>query len=592
MEDQKEAHNILKEYQEVGPIREVPHHGTRYLVPWFIIRKREPSGQEKTRLICDCRLINKFLHPTHFRLDNLSNIIPTLRVGMWAIKVDLKHAFFHLELGESLKKYIRLGVGDKVFEFQAACFGLSTLPQKFMVVMKVLLKRWRSQGFQVWVYLDDILLVSSSVPLLEKQRDILLADLENSGLVVNTQKSELLPTQVVRHLGFILNLRDGLVQVPSEKLKALSKDLGKICTNQAMSCRKVSAILGSLRSFLPAMPFLRAFSDMLVQFINQHTFFGWDKALPLPDTLKSQVRDLGKMLSDVRGRSLDKKCTVTKLHSDASDTGWGGIDLQKGTWVQEFWRKDQSLHINVKEIRAAISTVRSLAKPGDHVHLSVDNVVAYTYLKKGGGRKPHLNMLIRPFLEWALKNQVTMDVNLIRSQECLADPLSRFSQDKGDYTLDQNVFAQLLHIMAPHISPQVDMFASPGNHKLQKFVSRLPHWQSWGCNALEMELDQVGECYANPPWTVIGKWLDRLRLNPEVTCMMVLPRWVGVHWWPQLVKLLKPSCPVIHIAPRWGLFTNCFGQMMPPTKWPLLCVGLSGKHWREKKFRVKTSHFI
>jgi hypothetical protein len=48
--------------------------------------------------------------------------------------------------------------------------------------------------------------------------------------------------------------------------------------------------------------------------------------------------------------------------------------------VQEWWREESSLQINTKELK--VDTVLALARPGDHINLSVDNTVAYSYLKK------------------------------------------------------------------------------------------------------------------------------------------------------------------------------------------------------------------
>ena len=88
----------------------------------------------------------------------------------------------------------------------------------------------------------------------------------------------------------------------------------------------------------------------------------------------------------------------------------GGLDLKTGKFVQEVWRDKTSLQRNVKEFEATIATVRSLAKPGEKVLLSVENLVAYTYLSKGGGRKRHLNRIMRPFLGWCLENQIFLSV--------------------------------------------------------------------------------------------------------------------------------------------------------------------------------------
>ena len=64
--------------------------------------------------------INKHLQTRRFRLDNLQTIFPYLRKGQWAAKLDLKDAYFHLGLHPELRKYVRLKIGDQVWEFKAA----------------------------------------------------------------------------------------------------------------------------------------------------------------------------------------------------------------------------------------------------------------------------------------------------------------------------------------------------------------------------------------------------------------------------------------------------------------------------------------
>ena len=68
--------------------------------------------------------------------------------------------------------------------------------------------------------------------------------------------------------------------------------------------------------------------------------------------------------------------------------GLGGLDVSSGSQVQEWWRSQGGLHINVKEMHAAALTVQALARPGEKVHLHVDNSVCHAYLKKGGGNSP------------------------------------------------------------------------------------------------------------------------------------------------------------------------------------------------------------
>ena len=167
--------------------------------------------------------------------------------------------------------------------------------------------------------------------------------------------------------------------------------------------------------------------------------------------------------------------------------------------MQIFWREKDSLHINVKELEAAIATVKSLARPREKVLLSVDNLVAYTYLTKGGGRKRHFNQILRPFLKWCLEKQIHLSVQWVPSEEMKADALSRWNYDKGDYTLDKSLFQGLLQKFSPWVSPQIDMFASPGNAQLEKFVTRWPHHQALWVDALKCPLEGAQEIYANPP---------------------------------------------------------------------------------------------
>ena len=306
--------------------------------------------------------------------------------------------------------------------------------------MSVFLKKWRKQGILVFVYLDDIFLVAQSKVLTQKHLSVILEDLQNSGMTVNEEKSVLSPNQKLEHLGFIVNLEEGRLEVPTPKLKSVRKELGKFVTHKALSCRKVTAILGQVRSFLTALPFLRAFTDQLVQFSSQHRWAGWDQPLEITPQLKEQVKEIGLLLQTWEGRQFGGKTPVWTIHSDSSTEGWGAIDITSGRQLQEFWRTEKGLHINIKELKAAISAVQSLARPGETVHLAVENQVAYSYLRKGGGRLPHFNGVLRPFLKWCQANHLNLVPNWVRSEDMLADGLSRWAYDKRRQYPSQKLF--------------------------------------------------------------------------------------------------------------------------------------------------------
>ena len=181
---------------------------------------------------------------------------------------------------------------------------------------------------------------------------------------------------------------------------------------------------------------------------------------------------------------------------------------------------------------------------------------------------------------------------LVKSAECKADSLSRLPLDKGDYTMDMATFRHVLFLFQDWIEPDWDIFASPGNHKFQKFICRWPHWEASLVDALNCDLTQIQECYSNPPWTCMGKWPHPLRENPHMKCLMITPFWVSAQWWPLLLKLRVPKSPVVRVNPFQGLFTSSGGQEMPPTRGALVCTLLSWQHWRGNKSALKISNVI
>ena len=197
-----------------------------------------------------------------------------------------------------------------------------------MRVMHVFAKIRRQKGILCFIYLDDILVLNSTPQGVQRNLGIMLQTLQRAGMVVNQKKSILQPSQVVDHLGFTLNLKEGLLEVPKAKVKTVRREMGKLLTHSALSCRKVAAILGNLRSFLAAMPCLRAFTDHMLAFVNRHRTLGWDRKLLLPEDLKLEVQNLEGLTGQWKGRPFSQKVAVRILHSDSSDKAWAGVDVQ------------------------------------------------------------------------------------------------------------------------------------------------------------------------------------------------------------------------------------------------------------------------
>ena len=136
------------------------------------------------------------------------------------------------------------------------------------------------------------------------------------------------------------------------------------------------------------------------------------------------------------------------------------------------------------------------------------------------------------------------------------DEISRWTFDKGDYTLNQRVSQEFLTRTRNWCVPEIDCFASPGNALFQKFISRWPHHQAEAVDSLHCSLAAYRHVNANPPWTLIYKWVVRLLQNPHLTCTLVVPLWDSANWIPLLTRMRVGASPVLAVAPFNGLCQN------------------------------------
>ena len=77
-------------------------------------------------------------------------------------------------------------------------------------------------------------------------------------------------------------------------------------------------------------------------------------------------------------------------------------------------------------------------------------------------------------MRWTMEKDVQVQVTLEPSAQDQADFWSRTPLDKGDYKMDRWLFLALQKKLAKFIQPNIDLFASPWNRQLDKFVSRHP----------------------------------------------------------------------------------------------------------------------
>ena len=92
----------------------------------------------------------------------------------------------------------------KGLSVQGPLLGLSTAPQVFTRVMAPVLSFLHSLGIRIFRYLDDWLILVSSLSEALWARDTVIDLCHQFGIIINLDKSHLTPSRLVTYLGMVL----------------------------------------------------------------------------------------------------------------------------------------------------------------------------------------------------------------------------------------------------------------------------------------------------------------------------------------------------------------------------------------------------
>lgn len=113
----------------------------------------------KNRFCLDARKLNKLTVKDAYPLQNIDGILSRIDETYFISSVDLKYAFWQIELDEDSKPYTAFTVaGRSLYQFRVMPFGLCNAAQRLCRQMdKVIPQRLKEN---VFVYLDDLLIIS------------------------------------------------------------------------------------------------------------------------------------------------------------------------------------------------------------------------------------------------------------------------------------------------------------------------------------------------------------------------------------------------------------------------------------------------
>ena len=114
--------------------------------------------------------------------------------------------------------------------------------------MKPVVASLRSQWVRLIIYLDDILIIASSIETLNRHKTLAISLLESLGFLINYEKSNLTPSQQIVFLGMLVDSASMQFILPQQKTVRIQKECRLLLNTNRPTIRHLSRVLGLLEA--------------------------------------------------------------------------------------------------------------------------------------------------------------------------------------------------------------------------------------------------------------------------------------------------------------------------------------------------------
>lgn len=305
----------------------------------------------KNRLCLDARELNKVTKKDAYPLPNIDGLLSRLGDTHFISAIDLKDAFWQIPLDPDSRPKTAFTVpGRPHYQFKVMPFGLCNAAQRLCRLMDRIIPH--NLKDRVFVYLDDLLVVSSDFKTHLDMLRTVGKRLSEAGLTINMSKSKFCYREV-KYLGYIVG--GGKLRTDPEKVEAITKISAP---KNVKDVRRFLGTVGWYRRFIPEFSTLTApITDSLKK---SKTFNFTPEALEAFHELKTRLVSSPVLSSPDFEKHFYVQC-------DASNVGIGAVLFQKddveGEHPIEYFSKklntaQKNYSTTEKECLAVISAIK------------------------------------------------------------------------------------------------------------------------------------------------------------------------------------------------------------------------------------------
>lgn len=170
------------------------------------------------RLCIDYRQLNHKTRKDAYPLPRIEEPLDALTGARWFSTLDLASGYNQVPMAEADKAKTAFCTPFSLFEFNRMPFGLCNAPSTFQRLMERIFGDQRFQS--LLLYLDDIVIFSSSFQMHLQRLELVLERLQQHGLKLKLRKCHFFQLEV-QYLGYVISAAE--VATDPGKIKAVAE---------------------------------------------------------------------------------------------------------------------------------------------------------------------------------------------------------------------------------------------------------------------------------------------------------------------------------------------------------------------------------
>ena len=399
------------------------------------------------RLVVNAKHVNLACTPRKCRYESLKMLQRLDLTSVFAVKVDLKDAYYQIPVQDSHRKYFAFGFAGMYYHMNCLAFGWLNSPWYFTKIVKAMVTYVRSQraahpahatpppgcfyptsrgaGAKVLPYLDDFLFIfkdeKSALAGSAWVRDLLYW----LGFTPHEKKCVWTPTRRLEHLGLVVDFAQGVFEVPAVKMARLNNMAKGLLVAAAKNRRLVpKQALASFCGFAQSIKLAVSCAQLFLRKLYDAcgTIQCWQGNVRLGRQALADLAWWANIPARLCRSPIQLKPGTPELYVDASKQGWGAV--MAGQEARGYFTAaEQGMMIAQLEMRAVRYALLSFPEElkGRCVLLREDNSCTEAIIKNACSKSPVMLAEFRLLWELADEMNVTFKVVRVASADNLAD---------------------------------------------------------------------------------------------------------------------------------------------------------------------------